>query len=112
MEENIVFWVVIFVTSVPIFGMAIFAFLKKTPVHFYAGTTVKAEEITDVKKYNRANGILWLGYGLGLILSAYFLASNEGSLGSIVFIAYIFLGLLVLLLVYRKIYDKYRMGKK
>ena len=108
MGENIVFWVIIFFTTVPIFGMGIYAFVKKTPIHFYAGTTVKSEEITDVKSYNRANGFIWAGYGLGLIIFAIIMTRTQGSLGSILFLVYTFAGLLAMLLAYRAVYEKYR----
>ena len=40
---------------------------------FWAGDTVSEDEITDVRAYNRANGIMWLCYSLpfwiGIIVS-------------------------------------------
>jgi len=29
-------------------------------MHFWSGTTVSPETITDVKKYNKANGFMWI----------------------------------------------------
>ena len=34
------------------------ALLRQTPMHFWAGTTVKPEEIRDVAAYNKANAAL------------------------------------------------------
>ena len=41
-------------------SLGIWAFVRKTPMHFWAGSTVLPETITDVKKYNRANGFMWI----------------------------------------------------
>lgn len=41
-------------------SLGIWAFVRKTPMHFWAGSTVLPETITNVKKYNRANGLMWI----------------------------------------------------
>ena len=41
-------------------AVGIWAFCRKTPMHFWSGTTVSPETITDVKKYNKANGFMWV----------------------------------------------------
>lgn len=41
-------------------AVGIWAFCRKTPMHFWSGTTVSPETITDVKKYNKANGFMWI----------------------------------------------------
>ncbi len=43
-------------------GLGIWAFVAKKPVGFYSG--VKPPEVTDVKGYNRAVGILWIVYAV------------------------------------------------
>ena len=108
MGQNIVFWVIIIFSSLPILGMGVYAFVKKDPVHFYSGTTVKADEIVNVKKYNKANGIMWLSYGLGMLFFAYLVTILEEALGAVVFIGYIFIGLLLMVVAYKMIYRKYR----
>ena len=45
-------------------ALGIFAWTRKKPMWFWAGSTVKQEEITDVRAYNRANGIMWLSFSL------------------------------------------------
>lgn len=32
-------------------------------MYFYAGSDIDTSEITDVKAYNRVNGIMWITYG-------------------------------------------------
>ena len=41
---------------------------KKNSYAFWAGSTVSSEEISDVKAYNKANGIMWICYGLTFLL--------------------------------------------
>ena len=43
-------------------AVALWAFKRRDPMHFVAGTTVKTENITAVKEYNRANGRMWTVY--------------------------------------------------
>lgn len=51
-------------------AIGIWAFCRKTPMHFWAGSTVSSESITDVKKYNLANGIMWIIASLPYFASA------------------------------------------
>ncbi|MFZ7120303.1 MAG: hypothetical protein ACOWWH_05070 [Eubacteriaceae bacterium] len=81
-------------------GIGIYAIKKKTPMHFWAGTTVKSEEITDIEAYNKANGIMWIVFGIAFFISYFF--------GSIFFILTVIFGLIIMMIVYKKIYDKYR----
>ena len=42
------------VCGVAFAAIGIWALCRKTPMHFWAGSTVSSESITDVKKYNLA----------------------------------------------------------
>ena len=42
--------------------IGIYAWRRKKPMWFFAGSTVEEREITDVTAYNRANGIMWISY--------------------------------------------------
>ena len=44
-------------------AFGIYALKTKKPVNFWAGDKVPPEKVTDIKKYNRANGIMWISYG-------------------------------------------------
>ena len=44
--------------------LGIYAWRRKEPMWFWAGSTVRKEQIKDVKAYNRANGILWIGFSM------------------------------------------------
>ena len=62
-----VVWLVIMVPcSMLLTGIGIWAWRRKEPMWFWSGSTVKAEELSDVKGYNRANGIMWIAYSLVL----------------------------------------------
>ncbi len=45
-------------------GIGIYAIRRDKPMWFWSGSTVDPESITDVKAYNKANGIMWLLYSL------------------------------------------------
>ena len=45
-------------------GIGVYAWRREKPMWFWAGTEVRPEEITDVRGYNRANGIMWICYSL------------------------------------------------
>ena len=45
-------------------GLGIYAINSKKPMNFWAGDKIPPEKINDLKKYNRANGIMWIIYGL------------------------------------------------
>ena len=63
--EKIIIWLAIMVpVSALITGIGIYALRRKKPMWFYAGTKVKEEEISDVRGFNRANGIMWIAYSL------------------------------------------------
>ena len=44
-------------------GFGLYALKTKKPINFWAGDKINPRKITDVKKYNRANGIMWISYG-------------------------------------------------
>lgn len=37
-------------------------FKRRTPVNFWTGTEIKKTEVTSVRKYNFANGVMWCIY--------------------------------------------------
>lgn len=39
-------------------------FKSRRPVGFWSGMSVRREQVTDVHKYNFANGVLWSGYSV------------------------------------------------
>ena len=90
--------------------LGIYAWKRKKPMWFWSGTEVKASEISDVKAYNKANGIMWIIYSLvfwaGAILGVY-----QIDIAGIVVAAGCLGGIPLLVLAYTKIYNKYRIRK-
>ena len=64
MAGKIIMWVVAFSCGALFFGMGVYARRLKKPMWFWSGTDVDPSEITDVKKYNRANGTMWQVYAM------------------------------------------------
>ena len=89
-------------------GFGVFALKKQTPIHFWSGTQVKAEEISDIKAYNRANGIMWITYGILIILSSIPTIFIESDIWAVISIVILFLGLILMMIIYKKIYNKYK----
>lgn len=85
--------------------------IKKSPMYFYAGTDIDASEITDVKAYNKANGIMWIAYGaLYFIPILVYILMPDKISDTVLSVSVVicFLGLLAVLWIYQKIDDKYR----
>ena len=85
----------------------IYAWKRKKPMWFWSGSTVSENEISDIPAYNRANGIMWIAYSLvfwvGSVLGIF-----QIDAAGIVVAAGCLGGIPVLVIVYRKIYSKYR----
>ena len=44
-------------------GFGFYALKTKKPINFWAGDKIPPEKVTDIKKYNRANALMWIIYG-------------------------------------------------
>lgn len=101
-------WLASMIFSAAVFAaIGIFALLRKRPMHFWSGTRVSEDEISDVKKYNRANGIMWLAYSIFFLLAG-ILGLFSMTLASIFLMASLALGLPALIICYNRIYKKYK----
>lgn len=106
-SANIIFAVITWLTSL-IFGViAVWAFKRKDPMHFWSGSTVKPEEIKDIPAYNRANAYMWGVYTLCMVVSGVLSLFNI-ALGAILLVIICVPGIFVLIVVYNRIYNKYR----
>ncbi len=92
-------------------GIGIRGFFVKKPVNFWAGIEVKAEEISDVKAYNKANGYLWIIFSLPIWASC-ILTPFISWLGILMTILSCSVGIAFLIIGYKKIYAKYKVGDK
>lgn len=106
-SANIAFAAICWACSL-IFGLiALWAFKRKDPMHFWSGSTVRPEEIRDIPAYNRANGIMWAIYTACMFLTG--LLSLFGIvLGVVLLVILCVPGVFVLIVAYRRIYNKYK----
>lgn len=101
--ENIIFAAVCLGCAL-IFGLiALWAYKRRTPMHFWAGSEVKPEEITDIPAYNKANCMLWLGYTAAMIISGVVSLFSINA-GAILLTIISVPGIVVLIVIYKKIY--------
>ena len=108
MDESIPFLIITSYCGLIFMIIGIYAIKRKTPMHFWSGTTVKVEEISDIKAYNRANGIMWISYGILMALSGLISLIFGINIGGIFLIILCTVGLIMLVSTYRGIYNKYR----
>ena len=45
-------------------GIGIWSLKRKTPMHFWAGSTIDPKTVTDIPAYNRANARMWMEYSM------------------------------------------------
>ena len=109
-SEEVMFFVTILVCAIVCFALSVWCFASKNPVHFWTGQKVLKETISDIKKYNRANGILWLVYSFFWFISAFLGLYNlkYGAIGTCVSGA----GIFILMIIYNKIYKRYLRTEK
>ena len=101
MEKIIMFAVCIFMFLLYA-GFGLFYYHSKTPANFWSGDKISPEDVSDVKKYNRANGIMWIVYGILFLIPAS--TAFTSVLISGVFIGiFTFIGVPVLIVIYTKI---------
>ena len=61
MEANWIVWLLCSGGGALVFTViGIYAYRRNEPMWFWSGSTVRREELSDVKGYNHANGIMWV----------------------------------------------------
>ena len=80
MAGKIIMWIVTFGCACLFFGIGMYARTLKKPMWFWSGTEVDPSTISDIKKYNRENGVMWKTYSMW-----YFLAGVFHIIASVVF---------------------------
>lgn len=106
-SANIMFAATCWLCSLVFWVIAVWAFKRKDPMHFWSGSTVKPEEITDIRSYNRANGLMWAAFA-GCTVAVGILSLFNIKAGSILLGVLFVPGLVVLIITYNKIYNKYK----
>ena len=107
MAGKIIWCIVSFGCANLFFAIGVYAQKREKPMWFWSGSEVDASEITDVKRYNKENGVMWKQYSLW-----YFAAGLAEFWNSIIALIFLVLGctvgLVLLVGSYNRIYKKYR----
>lgn len=70
MVENIFGFVIFAFVAVFMMGIGIVQLKSKKPVAFYSGEKPpRAEDVTDVNAWNKKHGLMWIVYGIVILLS-------------------------------------------
>ena len=83
-------------------GLGTFVMFSKTPTNFWSGDKFSPEDVSDVKKYNRANAIMWIVYGALYLIPAIVSLFNVLVAGLFIFLL-TFIGVPVLIVIYTKV---------
>ena len=68
--ENVMGFVIFALVAVFMIGIGIVQLRSKKPVAFYSGEKPpKAEDLTDVAAWNKKHGLMWIVYGIIILLS-------------------------------------------
>lgn len=106
MAGKIIMCIVCFGCAILFFAIGIYARKLKKPMWFWSGTEVDPTKITDVKEYNRENGVMWQLYSL------WYLAAGSAEFWNAVLAVVILVlgcsvGIVLLVSTYLKIHKKY-----
>ena len=105
--ESVVFEIFMIPLALFFTGIGVYAWRRRKPMWFWSGSTVSEREITDVRAYNRANGIMWIAFSAVFWADAaigVFLPFAAG----IALIIGLSLGIPALIFAYTRIYNKYK----
>ena len=103
-----VIWLVITIPCSLLFtGIGIYAWRRTKPMWFWSGSSVREDEITNVKAYNRENGIMWICYSAVFWIST-IMGIRSVSTAGIVLAVGCLGGLPLLVITYNRIYRKYK----
>ncbi|AFS79302.1 hypothetical protein Curi_c23000 [Gottschalkia acidurici 9a] len=108
MDTVIPFVMIVWMCAMIFIVIGVFALNKKTPMHFWSGTKVKSEEISDIKSYNKSNGIMWISYGAIFVLADIISVIFNTNIGGILVAISSIVGVPILIIVYKRIYNKYK----
>ncbi len=105
--SNIFFAIICWLCTFVFGAIAIWAFKRKDPMHFWSGSTVRPEEIANIPAYNRANGIMWTIYTVSMGFTG-ILALFNILISAILLVMICVPGTIILIITYNRIYNKFR----
>ncbi|MCR5188860.1 MAG: hypothetical protein K6C97_07980 [Treponema sp.] len=104
-SENILTFFITLFCALVFIALTVWCYKSKKPVNFWAGDKISANRVSDVKKYNRANGLMWLIYSFFWIAAAIVSLFNVKIAG--ICIGICCAGIIVLIIIYLNISKKY-----
>ena len=104
---NIVFLIIMGFVAMIFTGLGIWVWRKKEPANFWTGQELKPGEIRDVRKYNHALGLMWIGFSVLIWITAIVGSVFGGMTGTVCMIACFVIGIPMLPVTYNVIYKKY-----
>lgn len=107
MSENVIGYLIWAAAGLLVAGIGIRAFFAQKPVGFFANA--EPPQVTDVKKYNRATGMLMIAMGLVICLLGLPLLIPDGELWILLCIPVLMVSIIAAMVVYTLvIQQKYR----
>ena len=107
MAGKMIMCIVCFGCAILFFAIGVYAKKAAKPMWFWAGVDVDAARITDMKRYNHDNGVMWQCYSLWYFAAA--LAALWSLILSLVFLVLsCSVGIALLIYTYNRIYRKYQ----
>lgn len=112
--EEVITIIIWFLVSLVFFGIGITQQKSKEPVAFYSGEKPpKAEELTDVKKWNTGHGKLWITFAIVLDITGALIVFGLRVIDNDILKAVLFLALIIfeigwLIFGHEKLIDKYK----
>ncbi len=106
MAGKIIMWIVCFGCAIMFYGIGAYAKKLEKPMWFWSGVEVDPSEISDIRQYNKENGVMWQIYSL------WYFASGVAEIWSpmlslVLLISGCTVGMVLLVSSYRRIYKKY-----
>lgn len=105
--ENWIWYIIMIPCSALLTVLGVFAWNRKKPMYFWAGSEVNETEISDIPAYNRANGIMWLVYSL-IFWAATAVMQFSSTASLVLIIVGCVVGIPLLFVIYKRIYNKYK----
>ena len=103
---KIIGWIVSFGCAILFYSIGVYAQKREKPMWFWSGRPVDDAQITDVRQYNRENGVMWKLYSL------WYVAAGVAEIWSemvylVILVLSVTAGLAILIRSYKKILQKY-----
>lgn len=105
--EGLLFIAVCLLCAILFLVIGLLARRKKYPAQFWSGWKVNERNVKNVKAYNKAYSRMWLWYALAWFLAGCSPMLTSAPISLILICLVCFGGIGVILLVYKKIYNKY-----